>query len=381
LRSASNQPDGGRACVFLRLLAPGLGDLIQRNIFLGLLRRAMPSAEIVLVVGAREAERFGELFASSLLADRAIVCPPDGPDEALTAALAAERCAVCLIDPDSRGLGAELAARCGIPERIGIPTGSRDDAYITRPAELPRPALGRHDLYDYAVAVSRALGLHPLPRPADIVPRLRYRRRSAPRDAGVGPFVVLHPGGAKHWNRRWPLERFRALATRIIAELDGQIALVGAEDEVEETDGLTRTLLELHPDASVRSARGASIDATAALIDRSDLLVGNDSGPAHMAAALRTPSLVLHGPSGTAFMWARVYPLERTVSLGYDCQRIWNLPPGVVEMPCAHRCRYRYQGSLGPYPACLADIDLDTVWQGVLRTLRRAPARDVVVNT
>jgi ADP-heptose:LPS heptosyltransferase len=109
------------------------------------------------------------------------------------------------------------------------------------------------------------------------------------------------------------------------------------------------------------------------------VLVGNDSALGHIAAALRTPTVVLYGPGMTEFMWTRVYLRHDGINRHYECQTIRNLPrgPGVTTMPCRYSCHYPYASAAGPYPRCLTDIPVDTVYQAVLRQLtrgRRAPA-------
>lgn len=362
----------------MRLSRPGLGDLVQRNTFLHLLRRALPGAEIALVVGAAEAERFAELLGRHMLADRVIACPGhDAPPAAVERftreQLAAERFELCLVDPDSAGLGPSHAALAGIPERVGVPRGEPGDAHLTRLVRLSRPMLGRHDLYDHAVGLAQALG-QPRPRAGELPPDLPRSSDATPRAASAAPpLVALHAGGARHWNRRWPLARYEQLATRAIDELAAEVALIGEAGECDETDGLAEALRRRRPGAAVHSARGESIDATAGLIARADVLVGNESGPAHLAAAVGTPSVVVYGPTGTRYLWARLYRHQRAVSLDYDCQRILGVPPGTATMPCEHRCPYRYAGPGGPYPACLEAIGVDMVWDALVAQLRPAP--------
>ena len=109
---------------------------------------------------------------------------------------------------------------------------------------------------------------------------------------GGSPLIGLHPG-ARDPARRWPAERFAALADALVERHGARIVLTGDAGEREIV-------------AAVRGAmRGAALDLTgrtglglfAATVARLDLLVTNDTGASHLAAAARTPSVVLFGPT------------------------------------------------------------------------------------
>jgi len=375
--------DGGpltgqrRVCVFARLWEPGLGDLIQREIFLSLLKQACPEAELTLIVGPAAAERFAEFFERHSRADRVLSCPEYGDEDPgrwdqFRAAVAGAGYGCCLIDPDSRGLGAEEAAQCGIGIRVGFASGRRDDSCLTRPIRLPAAIFGLPDLLDFAQALAGAVGVA-VPAGEAVVPRFRFVPQPVP--VLPSPVVAVHPGGARHWNRRWPLARYGELCQRLAVSLGASLVLAGPADEA----GELAELAGMAPGAVVRVCAGESLDAVASWLAAADVLVGNDSALGHIAAALRTPTVVLYGPGMTEFMWTRAYLRHDGINRHYECQTIRNLPrgPGVTTMPCRYSCHYPYASTAGPYPRCLTDIPVDTVYQAVLRQLargRRAPA-------
>ncbi|MFC5288498.1 glycosyltransferase family 9 protein [Actinokineospora guangxiensis] len=362
-----------RVCVFAHLREPGLGDLIQRNIFLALLRRAFPAADVVLVVGEHIAQRHAGYFAAHSYATRVLRCPPGhdagGPGWAeFTADLRAESFDLCVLDPDSHGLDSRVAARCGIPSRLGFPRGETTDPWLTVPVRIARPLFGLPDLYEYASGLARAIGL-PALRPSEVVPPLpRQPEPSAPAER---PQVAVHPGGAKHWNRRWPAASYALLCVELAKAADLDLILIGSADEEDELAGLTARIRSDLPGARVRTECGGSLNHLADVVAAADVLVGNDSAPAHIAAAVRTPSVVLYGPTMTEFMWARAYPRQTGINLRYECQMVRNMPrgEGPVTMPCAHRCHYPYVAEDGPYPRCLSDIAVATVVDAVRRSL------------
>ena len=139
------------------------------------------------------------------------------------------------------------------------------------------------------------------------------RRRAgellAARGIGELPFAVLAPGGRS--SARWPAASFGRLAAALAGELGLAVLIEGSPDET--------ALLREVAAAAAASAGGLPIavcqdplDVLAALLERARLLVGNDSGPLHLAAALGVPSLyfsphekLAHShPESTAACWA-----------------------------------------------------------------------------
>jgi ADP-heptose:LPS heptosyltransferase len=237
---------------------------------------------------------------------------------------------------------------------------------------LRAPLFGRPDLYEYACALARAAGGTVTPRASELLPALPRVPERVPELAQPRPIVALHPGGAPHWNRRWPLDRYAGLAVRLARERAASLLVVGGRDERADLERLVAAVRGAEPGARVRETVEPSLNRLANLLAGADLLVGNDSGPAHVAAAVGTPTVVVYGPTGTQFMWARVYPRHLGVSLGGACQRLANVPDDADATPCEHACTRRYLGSSGPYPACLEDIPGDLVLAAAKRALDSA---------
>jgi lipopolysaccharide heptosyltransferase II len=113
--------------------------------------------------------------------------------------------------------------------------------------------------------------------------------RGIPADARL---VVFHPGAA--WRpRAWRPERFGAVADWILGHYDAQVVLVGSEDERDVEDLVRRSMRE---DRALAMTGSLTLEELTALLGRSALFIGNDSGPAHLAAACGVPSIVLFGP-------------------------------------------------------------------------------------
>lgn len=107
-------------------------------------------------------------------------------------------------------------------------------------------------------------------------------------DAGLEnrPFAVMHVE-ASFESKRWPAAQFAALATRL-RERHRMTAIA---------IGLNAELVGEAAGADGLAMAGLSLAETMALIERASLFVGNDSGPAHIAAAFERPIVVIFGPS------------------------------------------------------------------------------------
>jgi len=101
--------------------------------------------------------------------------------------------------------------------------------------------------------------------------------------------ACLHAGSAQP-EKRWPSERFAVVGQRL-AGAGARVMLIGTELE----RALCGALVQAIPGA-ISLAGETSLPVLAALLQRSALLVTNDSGPMHMAAALGVPLVVPFGP-------------------------------------------------------------------------------------
>jgi ADP-heptose:LPS heptosyltransferase len=118
-----------------------------------------------------------------------------------------------------------------------------------------------------------------------------------PPVAGAAGAVVVHPG-ASGPERRWPVERFAAVARRLAG--DGyRILISGSPAEAADAHALAKAAGL--PPAAVLAGR-TDIGALAALIAHARLLICGDTGVAHLATAYGTRSVVLFGPVSPA-LW------------------------------------------------------------------------------
>ncbi|QEL56760.1 putative lipopolysaccharide heptosyltransferase III [Chromobacterium paludis] len=191
---------------------------------------------------------------------------------------------------------------------------------------------------------------------------LRVDAMLAEHGLQAGRFLLVHPG-SRWFYKCWPAERM----AKLIAELQRQgwpVALSGAPSPEEAAmiaavkAGLTQPVADLSGQLSLKQL--------AALIARARLLVGVDSLPMHMAAAVQTPVVALFGPSRDK-VWGPWRVAHRQVSLDLPC-RPCNLPGcgGSERSACIENI------SVGQVLAAVQDLLRETADAGVPDAAPRA---------
>src|SRR5262249_20641335 len=107
------------------------------------------------------------------------------------------------------------------------------------------------------------------------------------------PIIALCPGSINSRAKRWPAERFAALADRIISEVDANVLLVGSEAELDVSVAVTNQMRQKPLVLTGKTNLAQAI----AILSQVDLLITNDTGPSHIAAALGRPTLAIFGPT------------------------------------------------------------------------------------
>jgi len=103
------------------------------------------------------------------------------------------------------------------------------------------------------------------------------------------PWLVMHTGATAP-SRRYPMEGFAQAARQLVEELGLQVVFTGVESERLQIDRLRETMGV----PSLSLVGQLNLDEMAALLARSPLLISNNSGPVHMAAAVGTPVVDLY---------------------------------------------------------------------------------------
>ncbi len=220
-----------------------------------------------------------------------------------------------------------VVAALGGKETIGYYT---DDCMDTLTRGLPYP--------DDQPEVCRNLGLAKLLGCTELDPRLEFPLFPEDRCEAAHllyqlpradrPWIGIHTG-AKMPVRRWPVEYFAQVADYFTEKFQAQIILTGSTHE-ETTVQLVAEKMHIQP---LNIAGKTSLGGLAAMIRELDLFISNDTGPAHVANAVDTPSVTIFGPADPQ-RWASLdvarHPFVR--------QAVACSPCGFWECPIDHRC-------------------------------------------
>lgn len=143
------------------------------------------------------------------------------------------------------------------------------------------------------------------------------------------PILILCPGAAFGPAKRWPTEHFKTIAEFWFKEQQGQVWILGDTKDKPLADEISNN----HP-AIIPLASRTSLHEACHLMALGALVVSNDSGLMHLAAALKKPLIAIYGSSTPAF----------TPPLGNDVQIFQSTLPC---SPCFDRvCRFSHNNCL-----------------------------------
>ena len=186
-----------------------------------------------------------------------------------------------------------LVFLAGVRERIGYPTKNRG-LLLTRTIDLPEEEVHK---VEYFLNLARGSGIKVRESSYEFFIQDPDRKsvKEFLKKNGVmdkDRLIVLCPGG--NWGpKRWPKENFAKLADMLAGKPDVRIILSGAKKDivlVEEIRGMMKNL-------PVISCGLTTLKELGALLERADLVVANDSGPMHLAVAMRSNVIALFGPT------------------------------------------------------------------------------------
>lgn len=306
-----------------------IGDAVMATPALAALRRAFPAAQITVVANPLVAE----LFTTHPDCDRVIRFDERGKQRGaggfwrFCLALRRERFDLAVLLQNAFE-AAVMALLAGIPRRAGYRTDGRG-MLLTAGVPAVDKKHGLHHV-DYYLQMLYQLGLPGADR--------QLRLALAPEEAaaaaellGPGEWVAINPGASYGAAKRWIPERFAAVADALASEYGVKVVLTGGSGEVEIGVDIARAMqapaLNLIGRTSVRELM--------AVLARCRLVVTNDSGPMHIAAALRVPIVAVFGPTDHT----------TTSPLGQDCRIVRTpvdcAPCMLRECPIDHRCMTR----------------------------------------
>jgi heptosyltransferase-2 len=308
-----------------RLLVRGvnwLGDAVMTTPALLRLREAMPATHIALLSPAKIAE----LWRGHLAVDEVLAVPPGTGLWSVGAHLRAGRFDAALVLPNSQRSALEtwlarIPRRIGyarpwrnwlltdaVPERPGrVKMHKRSNAEIRQllaapPVAAQPPPSSAHQIYEYLHLVE-LLGARPDP----LLPRLEVSAAEVTRTAakfGLTPDAVwlgLNPGAEYGPAKRWPQEFFIETAAAVQARTGCRCVIFGGQGDTELAAVITRGLCAAAPGhpPPVNLAGQTTLRELSAALRTCRVLLTNDTGPMHMAAALGVPVVVPFGSTSS----------------------------------------------------------------------------------
>jgi lipopolysaccharide heptosyltransferase II len=188
-----------------------------------------------------------------------------------------------------------LTCLSGSPVRVGF-ANAREFATLgyNRRVQVPTPEMHAVERY---LLVAGALGIEPAGEPDFTIAVGRDEARWA-RDflSGLGPEhgpVVLMNPSARWESKRWPANSFAVLADALVRKHAAAVLFTGSPED----RAVVGRVQGLMSQTSIDLAGGTTLKQFIALLAQADLLVCNDSGPMHLAAALGTPLVAFFGPT------------------------------------------------------------------------------------
>ena len=325
-----------------RILVRGtnwLGDAVMTTPALRQLRASFPAAHIALLATPLTAGLFeGSPFVDEVMPYRRKEDGVAAFQKAVREIRARQFDAALLFQNAFEA--ALLAWLGGVPVRMGYAMHGRA-ALLTHRLQHDDSHQGRHQVHDYLDIVERATQLAGALFERDTVASLTasaaqlqaaqtlLRRRNLTQR----PLIALNTAATNSRAKCWPSENFAALADRLSAERGAQIVLIGAASE---RDNAAVVIAQMRTSQAVNLAGETSMSELIGLLATCDLLVSNDTGPAHVAAALGTPTLTLFGPTNEFETAPTGAHAELLRVGGIECARCMHR-----DCPIDHRCMTR----------------------------------------
>jgi len=223
-----------------------------------------------------------------------------------------------------------LLAFAGVKERFGFP---RIGSQIFLSKALDRPEAAAHR-YENWRTLGRAIGIELPARENIVVPK---------RNGGDAGEILVHTGAGQQV-RVWPLESYRAL----VAHLRQGQCRVRVVCDPDQRDWWLR-----NGESDVATPR--SVAELFVLLDHASALIGNDSGPGHLAAVMGVPTFTIFGPQLPEW-FAPLHPVAKWLD-GKACPY----------KPCSDYCRFAR-------PVCLEGWAEAEVWPRIESFVKEASA-------
>lgn len=295
----------------LAIVCPSwVGDCVMATPVYRAMRQAIPRARISGIVRPG----LQDVLSGLTWFDELIACEMKGALGPLRLARALKGAdAVFLLPNSSRAALAARISRSRI--RIGYNRDGRG-WLLTHKLDPPTSKAPISAVEYYASLASFALQISENQIDRHIELAITAAQHAAADDAlrDVGPdFILLNPG-ANRADKRWPAESFAQAADALASEHALSVVVNGSPKEREVIDRLIDSAKTPIIDLSNRGrGGGGGLGVLKAVIARAKLVITNDTGPRHIAAALGTPVVTLFGP--TDHRWTTLHGVRERILL------------------------------------------------------------------
>jgi heptosyltransferase-2 len=240
----------------------------------------------------------------------------------------------------------------GIPRRIGYRGEARIGLLTKR---LPNPPRGnRPPMVAFYSALSGETGLAQ-DRPQLQLPAAQVDQALAALGLQRGGYAVFAPGAEFGPAKRWPAAHFAALAQQLAQQQDLPVVLLGSGKEHALCEEIAAPVNAARPGWALNLAGKTTLAQALAAIAATKLVVSNDSGLMHVAAAFGVPQAAVYGSSS---------PLH-TPPLNDRAQVLWLKTDAAYQPPLDCAPCYQRDCPLG-HTRCLVDVTPERVLQALL---------------
>lgn len=216
----------------------------------------------------------------------------------------------------------------GIPRRVGFTTDGRR-FLLTHPVPFTEFEKTIHQT-DAFLHIVNHYGIQ-ASRKVQALELLDNERQWAKGQLPEGPVVVINPGAAYGAAKRWYPERFAAVGDLLAKEYGMTAVLTGGPGEIE----IGQDIASAMQSPVLNFVGKTSVRQMMSLIDAASLMITNDSGPMHVAAAFTVPIVAVFGPTNHATT-SPFTDNYRIVRNNVECS-----PCMLRECPIDHRCMDR----------------------------------------
>lgn len=350
MRPVSN---ASKKALFIKLV--GMGDVVLSLPTIAAFRKAFPEHQIHYLTGI---EGLGVVSACSLIDNVVPVNHFRSIVSRLPLALYSAHYDICVDLEQFARISAIFSRFTHARSRIGFACDGQN-RHMGTTAAVPFDSTV-HVVQNFA-RLLEPIGIHA--RPTHLIP-LDTSQQEIEWARSFGVSVAIHPGtGDTCIGRRWPLDRCARLIEWLISRYDFSVCLTGSRSERPLCRDLYDSIEGPAKEKVIDLSGKTTVRQLAAIYSAVRLMVSNDTGPMHLAAAQGAKVIGLFGPQ-LPTRYAPFCSRAEAIYRGAGCSPCIDIEHGIVP-----DCRNMNRDHPNVGSVCMAAISLDDVQCGVQRLL------------